>query len=381
MTVPIHRGSPDLRVCLLHNYRDAQQFSMKLYADRLGGALEAEHVTVEHLQPQEVLSASFRSYWLGDKIDSYAGRFIRYPRIASTAPPADVYHIVDHGQAHLLKSLDARRTVVTCHDLMLLVLASGRLGQRNSSRVAYEIFRGVAGLLKRAAVVVADSEQTRKDLIQFVDVDPARIDVIFPGLNQAFAPGPSARASGRQRWGLGEERIVLQVGVAFYKNVETCLRTIARIRQRGLAVTLLRGGPRLLPQQSALAERLGIAPFIRDLGPLPDQDLTVLYNTADVLLYPSLYEGFGWPPLEAMACGIPVVCSRAGSLAEVAGPAAMTADPEDVDHLADHVATVLTDSAVAAGLRERGLRHAARFDWSITARKFVDVYQRVRELA
>ena len=370
-----------MRVCLLHNYREAQQFSMKVYADQLGRALEAQNVEVDRLRPPEVLSSRWRSSWLGDKLDSYAGRFVYYPLLASKARSADVYHVVDHGQAHLLKWLDQRRTVVTCHDLMLLVLASGRLGRKSHSPVALEVFRRIASLLTLAAAVVADSDQTRRDLIRFLDIDPGRIEVIFPGMNQPFAPDVQARQAGRRRWSLGEQKVVVQVGNAFYKNLEGCLRVIAILRGRGLPVLLLRGGRPLPPRYVALAEALGVKPYIRELGPLPDADLPTLYNSADALLCPSLYEGFGWPPLEAMACGVPVVCSRAGSLGEVAAPAALTADPEDSDHLADHLGAILTDATLAAELRRRGLEHAAKFDWTVTAAKFVDVYRRVRERA
>jgi glycosyltransferase involved in cell wall biosynthesis len=105
--------------------------------------------------------------------------------------------------------------------------------------------------------------------------------------------------------------------------------------------------------------------------------LHTLYNAADALLFPSLYEGFGWPPLEAMACGTPVVCSRAGSLGEIAGPAALTADPGDIEGLANHLAAVLTDPSLASGLRQRGIDHAAQFDWDFTAGKVVQIYRQV----
>ncbi|MBC8133145.1 MAG: glycosyltransferase family 4 protein [Deltaproteobacteria bacterium] len=370
-----------MRVCLLHNYRESQQFSMMLYADRLGTALEALGVEVDRLRPTEVLPTRWRSLWVGDKIDSYFGRFVHYPWIAAAARTADVYHVVDHGQAHLLTWLDAKRTVVTCHDLILLVLESGRLGLKSNHPVALGVFRGVAKLLTRAAVVVADSAQTRLDLIRFLDIDPSRIEVIYPGMNQPFFPSPVVRDEGRRRWDLGNEKVMLQVGNAIYKNIETCLLVLAILRRRGVPVLLVRGGRRLSDTQGSLAEKLGVQAFIRDLGPLPDEDLTTLYNAADVLICPSLYEGFGWPPLEAMACGTPVVCSRAGSLAETAGPAAMTADPEDADHLADHVELILTNADVSAGMRKRGLEHAAKFSWASTAEKFVRLYQRVRESA
>jgi glycosyltransferase involved in cell wall biosynthesis len=96
-------------------------------------------------------------------------------------------------------------------------------------------------------------------------------------------------------------------------------------------------------------------------------------------LFPSSYEGFGWPPLEAMASGTPVVCSRAGSLSEVAAPAALTADPEDVDHLAHHVASVLADAPLAEALRQRGLAYAQNFTWEKTAEQMMGVYKRVSQ--
>src|SRR6185437_87804 len=119
----------------------------------------------------------------------------------------------------------------------------------------------------------------------------------------------------------------------------------------------------------ALAERLGVFPALVELGALRDSELPALYNAVDLLLFPSLYEGFGWPPLEAMASGTPVVCSRAGSLDEVVGDAALTADPEDVEALAWHVAAALTDRGLRGALIERGLAHAARFNWDQTAER------------
>lgn len=367
-------------VCLLHDYRESQQFSMKLYADRLGAALAGIGVDAEHVRPKELLPQPLRNAWLFDKIDSYVGRFSHYPELAA-AIEADVYHIVDHAQAFLIRALDPNRTVVTCHDLMLLVLASGRLGRADVSAVALEVFRHSVRMIERAAAVVAVSEQTKRDLVNLLDIDPLKIDVIAPGMNQPFVADPELRSLGHRRFHLTNRPTVLQVGNSFYKNVEGCLRVVKLLRDRGLTVTFLRGGRRLTAAQQMLAERLGVLDLIREVGPLRDEELPMLYNSADVLLAPSLYEGFGWPPLEAMACAVPVVCSRAGSLGDVAAPAALTADPEDVDTLADHVAAALTDQALADGLRRRGLAWVARFNWTNTAEQMLAVYQRVQRAA
>jgi glycosyltransferase involved in cell wall biosynthesis len=130
-------------------------------------------------------------------------------------------------------------------------------------------------------------------------------------------------------------------------------------------------------EERITAEKLGMIDHVVELGRISDDMLPALYNAVDLLLFPSLYEGFGWPPLEAMASGTPVVCSRAGSLAEVAGPGALTADPEDIETLAWHAATVLTDGQLRAGLIARGKAHAATFSWDRAAAQMIDVYRGV----
>src|SRR5512147_3019686 len=131
----MERTNGKLRVCLLHNYREAGQMSMKLYAEQLGDALSALGVEVTRVRPPEVLPPSLRRIRLLDKVDSYAGRFLVYPRIARRLK-ADVFHIVDHGQGYLVKWLDPARTVVTCHDLILLLLAAGRVRNDFSPPIA-----------------------------------------------------------------------------------------------------------------------------------------------------------------------------------------------------------------------------------------------------
>jgi glycosyltransferase involved in cell wall biosynthesis len=120
-----------------------------------------------------------------------------------------------------------------------------------------------------------------------------------------------------------------------------------------------------------------VADAVIELRGVPDEDLPALYNAVDLLLFPSLYEGFGWPPLEAMASGTPVVCSRAGSLEKVVGDAALTADPEDVDALTWHAGSVLTDPRVRAALAARGLAHVLRYRWENTAQQIMAVYRDV----
>jgi glycosyltransferase involved in cell wall biosynthesis len=377
MTPSPSETAPDLRVAVLHNYRDEQQPSMRLYADRLADALLRRHVRVARLRPPEVVPDAWRAAsaaWV--KIDGYVGRFAVYPRLVRHLV-ADVNHIVDHGQGYLVASLDAHRTVVTCHDLILLVLAAGRIGASNVPPVALQLFRISLEIMKRAAMVVADSTQTKRDLVRFVGIDPARVTVIYPGLNQSFARDPARGEALRHRLGVGAGPLALQIGRAFYKNIPGALRVLRRVRQEGIDLRLVRVGRALSGADRALADKLNVTSSVVELGTVTDDDIPALYNAVDLLLFPSLYEGFGWPPLEAMASGTPVVCSRAGSLDEVVSDAALTADPEDVEALAWHVAAVLTDAKLRGTLVERGLERAAQFSWDRAAAEMIAVYRDV----
>ncbi|HXU00771.1 MAG TPA: glycosyltransferase family 1 protein, partial [Polyangia bacterium] len=311
---------------------------------------------------------------LWEKLDTYAGRFAVYPRVVRNLD-VDLAHIVDHGQGYLLAELDPRRTVVTCHDVILLALTAGRIGASKIPRVALQLFRISMEFIKRAALVVADSQQTRKDLIDLVGVDPDKIIVIHPGLNQTFNPDPERGRALRRARGLGDGPLILQVGRTFYKNMPGVLRVLARLRRDGIDARVVRIGPALAGEERALAEHLGVLDSVVGLRGIPDEEMPALYNAVDLLLFPSLYEGFGWPPLEAMASGTPVVSSRAGSLDEVVGDAALTAAPEDVDALAWHAGSILGDGELRASLIARGLAHAARFSWDRTATEMIAAYR------
>jgi glycosyltransferase involved in cell wall biosynthesis len=366
---------------VLHNYGDERQPSMRLYADRLGSALVRRGVSVTRLRPPAIVPDEWRTRSaLWAKLDIQFGRFAVYPRLVRTLD-ADVIHVIDHGQAYLLETLDPARTVVTCHDVILLALAHGRIGSARVPPIALQILNLSLELMKRAAAIVADSDSTKRDLVTFIDVPPERITVIAPGLNQPFAPDAQRGAETRRRLGLGDGPLVLHIGRTFYKNISGVLRVVAGLRAQGIPARLVRTGRPLAGPERDLAERLRVLDAVVELRGVPDEDLPALYNAVDLLLFPSLYEGFGWPPLEAMASGTPVVCSRAGSLGDVVGDAALTADPENVEALTWHAGAILGDERLRRSLVERGLAHARRFSWEETAARLIDVYDDVRAKA
>ena len=366
-----------LRVAVLHNYGDERQPSMRLYADRLGNALVRQGVSVTRLRPTPIVPDAWQARsptWA--KLDIQFGRFAVYPRLVRKLD-ADVIHVIDHGQAYLLDSLDPARTVVTCHDVILLALAHGRIGSAPVPPIALQILHLSLELMKRAAAIVADSESTKRDLVDFIGLSPHRVTVIAPGLNQAFSPDVERGAATRRRLALGDGPLILHIGRAFYKNISGVLRVVHALRAQGTAARLVRTGRPLSGSDRDLAERLGILHAVVELRGVPDEELPGLYNAVDLLLFPSLYEGFGWPPLEAMASGTPVVCSRAGSLGDVVGDAALTADPENIGALTWHSAAILGDGRLRHALVERGLAHVRQFSWERTASELIGVYRDV----
>ncbi len=367
----------DPAVTLLHNYREIQQPSMRLYAERLGEALIRQGVRVTRVRPPRLVPTPWRNRsWLWQKIDDYGGEHIVYPRLLGRRDQG-VVHVIDHSQGYLIAGLNPRRTIVSSHDTTVLTLAMGRIGGAKVPHVAVQMFRISLEFAKRAAAIVADSQQSRRDLASMAGIDPEKVRVIHPGLNQAFAPDRERGARLRDKLGLGSGLLMFQIGRTFYKNIRGVLRVLNTLRRGGLNVRLVRSGPSLTGPDRALAERLNLLPEVVELGALPDADIPALYNAVDLLLFPSSYEGFGWPPLEAMASGTPVVCSRAGSLDEVVGDAALTADPEDIEMLGWHAASVLTDAKVRNELVRRGLEHAARFSWQRAAMEMRSVYREV----
>ena len=348
-----------MRIALFRAFPDAFRTSMAIYADQLACGLRA---LAGGDEVREVELVGARLAGLGRYWDQY----VRYQRLAGRQT-ADVFHVLDHGYGHLAYRLPPARTVVTFHDAVVLKLAG--VSRRTRLSLRYSL-----GAIVRAGRVVTDSRAAREDFLSFVDYPADRVSVVYPGIDAAFRP-PADRDAARRALGL-DGPVVLHVGHSLaYMNGARVVGAFARlVRDHGVDATFLKVGS-LSDEQRVLAGRLGVAGRVRELGRVPFADLPGVYGAADVLLYPPLHAGFGLPPLEAMACGTPVVCSDRGSLPEVTGDAAERVDAEDAAALAERVARVLTDGALASSLRTRGLARASAFTWAATARGVRQVYR------
>lgn len=238
--------------------------------------------------------------------------------------------------------------------------------------------------LKRAARVIAVSESTRRDVLTWLPLPPERVVTIHNGVEPRFRPLPKEEvAAWRTRKGL-PQRFVLYLGTLQpRKNVETLIRAFARWQSQAapqhrdtlLVVAGAKGW--FYEHLFRLVDRLGIHDRVLFPGYVPDEDLPLWYNAATVLAYPSLFEGFGLPVLEAMACGTPVLAAATSSLPEIVGNAGVLLPPRDVDAWASALADVLTDEEYRRALSAAGIRRAQAFSWQRTAQQTLAVYQDV----
>jgi len=272
-------------------------------------------------------------------------------------------------------------TLLTVHDLSFL-----HYPEHFVPGLVHYLSRVVPRSVARADRVLADSEATRADLITKLGTEPEKIEVLYSGVDARFRPekepGESERL--RARYTVGDRPYVLSVGTLQpRKNYIRLIQAFARLtdsRPHPFAdLRLLIAGGRGWLYQDILAAAEQHGDRVRLLGFVEDVDLPALYRNAVLFAFPSLHEGFGLPVLEAMACGVPVVCSDRSSLPEVAGDASLLVDPLDTDGLSDAMARVLEDHDLRQEMIARGIAQAARFKWEQAARQLLSAFDAVRE--
>jgi glycosyltransferase involved in cell wall biosynthesis len=286
----------------------------------------------------------------------------------------DVYHA-----PHYILPAGVRcRSVVTIHDCIHLMFP-----QYLPNRAAYAYARAsMWAAARRSDRILTVSEASKRDILHFFNVPPEKIVVVYNAIDDHFSVTPADEdvARVRERYQL-DHRFVLYVGnIKPHKNLVRLIEAFAELRRGGFdEVKLLIIGDQIskLPALRRAVHSHKLHKHVRFLGYVSDQTLGILYRLAAAFVFPSLYEGFGLPPLEAMASGTPVVTSNVSSLPEVAGDAAVLVDPYDVDSIVDGMRQVLSDPARAAELRRRGVERAREFSWARSVEKTLQVYQQV----
>ena len=283
----------------------------------------------------------------------------------------DVFHATNHIFPYRVR---AARSVVTIHDMTLLLFPEWHPAARLAAMVP-----ALEPAVRRADHVITPSASTRHDVLKLLPVEPERVSVIPEGAAPMFRPQAAADIEAVLRpLGLRAGEYLLFVGTLEpRKNVERLLRAMELVAPEVGPLVLAGGHGWNNTLVRRVVERLERVGRVRRLGYVPDGQRPTLLAGARAFVYPSLYEGFGLPPLEAMACGTPVLTSGVASLPEVVGDAALFVNPEDVEALAASLARIWHDAALRADLRARGLARARQFTWERTARLTLDVYRTV----
>ena len=286
----------------------------------------------------------------------------------------DVYHA-----PHYVLPAGVRcPSVVTIHDCIHLMFP-----QYLPNRIAYAYARAqMWAAARRSDRILTVSEASKRDILHLFNVAPEKIVVVYNAIDTHFSVTPSdeAVARVRERYQL-DHRFVLYVGnIKPHKNLVRLIEAFDELRRGELEdLKLLIIGDQIskLPALRRAVHRHKLHKHVRFLGYLADDQLAILYRLASVFAFPSLYEGFGLPPLEAMASGTPVLTSNVSSLPEVVGDAAVLVNPYDVDDIVDGLRRVLTNPALAAEMRRKGIERAREFSWERSVAKTWGVYQQI----
>jgi len=309
-------------------------------------------------------------------------RVIPFPRLWThvrlsaemLARPPDVLFV----PAHVLPLFHPRRSVVTVHDMGFLFHPHAhRRWDRQYLRWSTN------WNARQAMAVLADSEATRGDLLRACPVDGAKVKVVYLGRDEGLAPvvDVGVLAEVRSRYGIPGRYLLYLGTLQPRKNLERLVEAFARVAGEPILqdVDLVLAGKRgwLYDSLFARVSRLGLEGRVHFSGYVSDADIAALYSGASAYIFPSLYEGFGMPVLEAQSCGVPVVTSNNSSLPEVAGNAALLVDPTDGDAIASAIRRVVADEALRAELIRRGFENVKRFSWQKCAQETLAVLESV----
>lgn len=296
-----------------------------------------------------------------------------FPRAAARIG-ADLAHIPYWG-APLVSPIPI---VVTIHDLIPLLLPAYRGGLLARLYTAL-----VAASARGAPAVLTDSEHSRQDILKYLHLPADRIHAVLLACGDGYRPEPADALDKavRQKYNLPPEYVLYLGGYDVRKNVEGLLRVYTYVKASSIPLVLAGRLPEEITPRFAdvprLIQSMGLGDTIHLIGQVSEIDKPSLYRMAKCFVFPSFYEGFGLPVLEAMACGTPVVAADTSSLPEIVGEAGFLVRPDDIEHLAGAIVSILVDQDLAQDLSQKGKRRAAEFSWARAARETTAVYQKV----
>lgn len=369
-----------MRVAIVRRAPGAS-FSMDVYADGLVAGLKIVRPDWKIIELAPTLNLDIKSSFCLTGVWKYYQRYWRYP-LTLEKQKVDIFHIIDHSDGHLVYRLKTttKPIIVTCHDLINLIHPENLYEQARLPAVSMAVWKYALRGLHKADHLVAVSSNTAKDIVQNLNIAQEQITVVPNAVEPLFHLLPQQEvASFRQQNAISPETIcLLHVGSNHpRKNVFTILRVLEALKKRGLPIQLWKTGADLTAEQKTFIQTHGLENFVTYLGKPDKSTLVQIYNAADILLSPSLYEGFGMTVLEAMACGTPVITSNVTSLPEVTGNAAVLVDPTDVQGMVETICRLQHDGVYRQELSSKGLARARLFTWEVTAEQIATGYEKL----
>ncbi|AXI24803.1 glycosyl transferase family 1 [Methanofervidicoccus sp. A16] len=274
-----------------------------------------------------------------------------------------------------IKLRENQKKVITVHDIMPYIFNQYH---HLLLRCSYKFF--LLKTLRTADKIISVSYNTKKDIIKYFKIPEDKIKVIYHGIDRNYKPLPEEEIESiKKKYNINYPFILYTGGLAPNKNVERLIYAFYKLKKKLPEYKLIITGIKRYKYKSIFEtiDKLNLQKDIIFTGYVPEEDLPALYNAADLFVYPSIYEGFGLPPLEAMACGTPVITSNTSSLPEVVGDAGIMVDPYDVDGLSKAMYEVLTNDGLREELRKKGLERAKLFSWKECAEEHLKVYEEV----
>lgn len=365
-----------LRLLLVSNYLPDKQESMLRFASILEEGFRERGLLVQRIQPEQRVRSHFGQ---GSKLAKWAGyvdKFMLFPpRLGRVSKGYDVAHICDHSNAPYYRAIKARATVATCHDLLAVRGALGEPTFCPASRMGKRLQASILSGLSKIPHVACDSDATRSDFSRLTGRAPGKkLQTVRLGFSGVFrSPPVQKRQQQLGVLGVNDVPYVLHVGSSQErKNREGILKSMALVAPRWEG-NIVFVGEALNSRQRELARTLGVDGRVRELGNLPDEVLCAVYAGAHALLFPSWCEGFGWPILEAQACGCPVVTADNTSLAEVAGDGAIIVAAHDTEGIAQAVLKA-GEEGFRRQLIDRGTVNLDRFKMTDMLDQYEEMY-------
>lgn len=369
-----------MKVIIFRDYKEENWHSMEVYADELIRHLRLLKISGLYIQAHvtlPTLSALFPSS------KKYMRQFFRYivNPMGSWFQHGDIFHITDHANTQLIPALDPSRTIVTCHDLTAPYWMMEHVPLTAKKRIRHAVERWRLDFLKRAAGIIAVSHATKQHIVDALGIPASKITVIPEGVDELFY-----RVTEKLKLRNGIKRLrlpnkyILHVGTTYYnKNIEGLLRIFFTLAKKDSELYLVKSGDPWTPEQENMIQTSGFSKRVWHMGFVATSDLPIIYSLARVLIQPSFAEGFGFPVLEAMACGCPVVVSDIPAMHEMVRDAGLYIDPSPTKQHIREITALIASPAKRKAMALLGYRRAATYSWEKTAKKTYALYAKVAQ--